>query len=188
MRLSWNMFSKILTIIHSFLIGRKLKHCGHGFRIYFPAMIMNPREISIGDNVSVACHSWLNCIGPSSEKPALRIGNGCYIGRFAHINAFNDVTIEDHVLMADRIHISDCSHMFSDPEIPIMHQEEKFLGKVLIKRGAWIGCGAVILPGVTVGKNAVVAANAVVTKNVPDDHVARGNPAQVFPKKKRGMK
>lgn len=51
---------------------------------------------------------------------------------------------------------------------------------VLIKRGAWIGAGATILPGVTVGENAVVGACAVVTHDVPDNAVAVGNPARVI--------
>lgn len=49
-----------------------------------------------------------------------------------------------------------------------------------IKRNAWIGAGATILPGVTVGENAIVAANATVTKDVPDNMIVAGTPAKVM--------
>ena len=55
-------------------------------------------------------------------------------------------------------------------------------GKVTIKENAWICIGAIICPGVTIGRNAVVAAGAVVTKDVPDDVVVGGNPARIIKK------
>lgn len=51
------------------------------------------------------------------------------------------------------------------------------IGKIRIKRGAWLGAGAVVLPGVTVGEGAIVGANAVVSKDIPDYEVWAGNPA-----------
>jgi acetyltransferase-like isoleucine patch superfamily enzyme len=53
---------------------------------------------------------------------------------------------------------------------------------VLIKRGAWIGSGAIILPGVTVGIGSIIAAGAVVSRDIPDFSVAAGNPARVVSK------
>lgn len=53
-------------------------------------------------------------------------------------------------------------------------------GQVTIKENAWICIGAIICPGVTIGKNAVVAAGAVVTKDVPDNVVVGGNPARII--------
>ncbi|MBI4196750.1 MAG: sugar O-acetyltransferase, partial [Deltaproteobacteria bacterium] len=54
---------------------------------------------------------------------------------------------------------------------------------VRLKRGCWIGVGAVIMPGVTIGQNAIVAANAVVTRDLPDNMIARGIPARNYDKK-----
>ena len=62
------------------------------------------------------------------------------------------------------------------------HRKELELKPVVIKQNAWIGAKATILPGVTVGKNAVVAANAVVTKDVPANTVVAGNPAKIIKK------
>lgn len=173
------------VIIYSYFCKRKFHSCGKNFRIYFPALLNNPKKMAFGDDVSIASHAWFNCLKNSKNEITLKVGNGVSIGRFAHINAYEKVIIEDYVLIAERVHISDCSHIFSDPEIPIIHQGEAFQGEVIIQRGAWIGSGAVILPGTNIGRNAVVGANAVVTRDVPDNYIARGVPAKMFPKKRK---
>lgn len=68
-----------------------------------------------------------------------------------------------------------------------MDQGANFIAPVLIKRGAWIGSGAVILPGVTVGRNSIVGANAVVISDIPDNHIAVGVPAKILPKGSRKL-
>jgi len=54
------------------------------------------------------------------------------------------------------------------------------VGKTTVKKGASIGAGAIILPGVTIGINAIVGAGAVVTKNIPDNSIVFGNPAKII--------
>jgi acetyltransferase-like isoleucine patch superfamily enzyme len=110
----------------------------------------------------------------------LIIGDGTYIGRLVQINAWRSVAIGSNVLIADRVFISDADHNFTDTNIPIRLQGDSFIGAVTLKDGCWIGIGAVILPGVTIGRNAVVAANAVVTKDVPDCVVVGGIPAKII--------
>lgn len=89
------------------------------------------------------------------------------------------ITIEDDVLIAPNVFITVNNHNFSDISIPISMQggNEK---SVHIKAGAWIGYGAIILQGVTIGRNSVVAAGAIVTKNVPDYTVVGGIPAKTI--------
>src|SRR5690606_34305695 len=111
------------------------------------------------------------------KNPTLIIKSGTSIGRFAHINAWRSVIIEENVLIADRVFISDADHVVKDPGFPIIHQGDYFKGPVRLKQGCWIGIGAVILPGVTIGRNAIVGANTVVRKDVPDHTVVSGNPA-----------
>ena len=178
--------TKVFTILYTFYIKQKFHSCGKNCRIHFPVMLHNPHKIRIGNNVSIGCHCWLNCIeDPKKNEIAFKIGNGCQIGRFAHINAYREVELEDYVLIAERVHISDATHHYQDSKVPIIAQGAGFVGAVKIKCGAWIGSGAVILPGVTIGRNAVVGANAVVTKDVPDNHVAVGVPAKIFSMKKK---
>ena len=83
-------------------------------------------------------------------------------------------------MIADRVFIGDADHSYMDPEAPIRRQGDSFQGAVRLEDGCWIGIGAVILPGVTIGNNAVVGANAVVTKSVPARAIVVGVPAKII--------
>jgi len=102
----------------------------------------------------------------------MTIGKNVIINKGATILSPGKVEIEDNVLIGPEVKIATVDHDFYDRH-NLLH-----FGKVTIKENAWIGIGAIICPGVTIGKNAVVAAGAVVTKNVPDNVVVGGNPAR----------
>jgi acetyltransferase-like isoleucine patch superfamily enzyme len=136
--------------------------------------------IRLGNNVTIREHAWLNCEPNPNHAINLSIGSGCYLGRFIHINARESVTIEDNVLIADRVFITDHHHGCDNLDMPIISQPLPAGHPVRIGQGSWIGIGAAIFPGVTIGQNAIVAANAVVTRDVPDHAVARGVPARMF--------
>jgi acetyltransferase-like isoleucine patch superfamily enzyme len=148
-------------------------------QIGFPATIKNPASISVGNMVVIRDHAWLNC-ERGRGAPTLSIGDRSYIGRFAHINASQSVVIEEDVLVADRVHISDYQHAFDDPSQPIIQQGLTRPEPVIIRSGSWLGIGVVIMPGVTVGRGAIVGSNAVVTKNVKDFEIVGGIPAAVI--------
>lgn len=113
---------KIYEVLYSHWMAKKYHKCGKKFRIKYPSQIRNSHKISIGDFVSIGCRCWLNCIEKTSSTVSLKIGKGCQIGRFAHINAYNDVVLDEYVLLADHVHISDVTHRYDDPEIPIVQQ------------------------------------------------------------------
>jgi len=104
------------------------------------------------------------------------LGKNITINKGVTIVSPGKVEIEDNVLIAPEVKIATINHDLND-----RHNLFRF-GKVTIKADAWIGIGAIICPGVTVGRNAVVAAGAVVTKDVPDNAVVGGNPAKVIKK------
>ena len=87
--------------------------------------------------------------------------------------AAGGITIEDKVMIAANVKLISNNHD---------HYERDILTckPVLIKEGAWVGAGSTILPGVTVGKYAIVGSDSVVTKDVPDYAVVVGNPAKVI--------
>jgi len=145
------------------------------------AKLVSPFLIEVGDKVYICEHSWLNAkdFGGKGES-TLKIGNGTYIGRFVQINAWKEVVIEENVLISDRVFISDADHNFSNINEPIIQQEDYYKGAIKLKTGCWLGIGVVKLPGVTIGKNSVVAANSVVTKSVPDYSVVAGSPAKII--------
>ena len=103
------------------------------------------------------------------------IGKNVFINHACSFLDLGGITIEDHVLIGPRVNIVTESHPL-DPE-----DRKALLTKpVVIKRRAWIGAGATILPGVTVGENAVVAAGSVVSRDVPANAVVAGVPAKVI--------
>lgn len=90
------------------------------------------------------------------------------------------ITIEDDVLIGSSVHFYVNNHCFDDTEKPIIDQGHYPSEPILVKKGAWIGAASVILPGVVIGRNAVVGAGSIVTKSVPDRVVVAGSPARII--------
>lgn len=177
----WLRLQTLTRLTYTLLMRGRFSHWGDRSQLEPSAKLVAPYLVSVGSSVHICEHAWLNAKDDRGDGlPTLRIGGGTYIGRFVHINAWRDVTIGDQVLIADRVFISDCGHQYVDTTRPVALQDDLFLGPVHLRDGCWIGVGAVILPGVTVGRNAVVAANAVVSKDVPDYAVVGGIPASVI--------
>ncbi|ODS85007.1 MAG: acetyltransferase [Cytophagaceae bacterium SCN 52-12] len=105
----------------------------------------------------------------------IRIGKNVFINFDCVFLDLGGITIEDNVLIAPKVSLLSEGH-------PIAPEDRQSLvpGHIHIKRNAWIGANATILPGVTVGENAVVAAGAVVSKDVPDNTVVGGIPAKII--------
>ena len=122
-------------------------------------------SVCLYDNVKI---SIVNC----GETPVLKIGNGVSIGDRTEIHVGKEVTIGDGTLISWDCCIMDRDyHAIGDAEI---------MKPVHIGNHVWIGCKAVILKGVTIGDGAVIAAGAIVTKDVPPRCVVGGNPARVI--------
>ncbi len=122
----------------------------------------------IDDSVAIVSPFYCDC------GCRVSIGKNVIINKGATFISPGKVEIEDNVLIAPEVKIATVNHDFLDRH-NLMH-----FGKVTIRENAWIGIGAIICPGVTVGRNAVVAAGAVATKDVPDNAVVAGNPAKVI--------
>ena len=92
------------------------------------------------------------------------------------------IKIEDDVMIGAGVHIYVNNHRFDNPNIPLIDQGYYPDVAVVLKRGCWIGANAIILPGVTIGENAVIGAGSIVTKSIPDRVVAVGSPAKIIRK------
>ena len=103
----------------------------------------------------------------------INIGKNVFINFDCTFLALGGITIEDDVLIGPKVSLITENH-------PLNPQERNgLIGKPIhIKKNAWIGASATILPGVTIGENAVIAAGAVVSKDVPDNTVVGGIPAK----------
>jgi acetyltransferase-like isoleucine patch superfamily enzyme len=111
----------------------------------------------------------------------INYGKNTKIGKNVFINfdcVFLDlggITIEDNVLIAPKVSLLTEGHPTS-----IEDRHSLIPKPILIKKNAWIGANATILPGVTIGENSVVAAGAVVSKDVPDNMIVGGIPAKIL--------
>lgn len=101
----------------------------------------------------------------------VKIGNNVYINSNSLLMARGGITIEDDVLIAANVQLLSNNHDEYDRQVLTCKP-------IHIKKGAWIGAGASILPGVTVGEYAIVGAGAVVTRDIGDYEVAVGVPAK----------
>jgi acetyltransferase-like isoleucine patch superfamily enzyme len=181
MRLAYSLIlfaNRAVDCCYSRALRGAFARCGAHTKIGRHAKLVAPHLISIGSHVVLGEYAWLNAKDDrGSREPTLLIGDGTYIGRFAQINAWRRVIIGSEVLIGDRVFISDADHNYKATDVAIKVQGDRFDGEVTLMDGCWIGIGAVILPGVSIGRNAVVAANSVVTESVPDHGVVGGIPA-----------
>ncbi len=106
-------------------------------------------------------------------------GENIHIGKNVFVNhacTFMDrggITLEDNVLIGPKVNLITTSHPINPAE-----RRATISQPIVIKKGAWIGVGATILPGVTIGENSIVAAGAVVSKDVPENTIVGGIPAK----------
>ncbi len=109
----------------------------------------------------------------------IEIGNHVYINHSCDFGGNGGIKIGNYVLVGPYVFITSETHEHEDLKIPIYHQSTK-KKKVVIEDDVWIGTKAVILPGLTIGKGAIIGAGAVVTKNVPPYAIVGGVPAKVI--------
>jgi acetyltransferase-like isoleucine patch superfamily enzyme len=159
---------------------------GRGASVHYSCEIKRStaHSISIGDRVVFAQDVWINVVsGEATSNPKIVLGRGCQIGRRATISSRNRIVLEDDVLLAPSVLIMDHNHEYGDPDRPIHAQGVTAGGTIRIEKNCWLGHGAVIVCNhgeLTIGRNSVVGANAVVTRSIPPFSVVAGNPAKVI--------
>jgi acetyltransferase-like isoleucine patch superfamily enzyme len=122
----------------------------------------------IGHGSKIRCHEGIVEIGPKTV-----------VGQDCTISAYQRVSIGQQCVIADRAMFIDFDHNVADPEQPIRKQGI-YKRDVVVGSNVWIGYGAQILRGVTVGDNAIIGASSVVTRDIPANAVAAGSPARVL--------
>lgn len=163
--------------------AKKFKYFGWGAMMIFPqGSVFGEQAISVGDNTLISEHVTLS-VGympgvPILADSALVIGERCVIGARSTLTAHGRIELGDDVWLGKDVFISDASHGYQDPNVPVGRQMGEHQS-IVIGPGSWIGHGAVILPGARIGRNVVVAAGAVVRGDIPDHSVAAGIPAKI---------
>jgi acetyltransferase-like isoleucine patch superfamily enzyme len=154
---------------------------GPGLRMEELPYIIGRGRIVLGAGVRLSGLSSLAFGPPAPGRPELVIGDGTFVGHGCAFGVGRSVRVGRHCLFASFVHVQDMDghpldaarRRAGEPTPP------DAIAPVVIGDDVWVGTSALILKGVTVGDRAIVAAHAVVTKDVPPDTVVAGNPARV---------
>ncbi len=154
--------------------GRRMKLDGMLFigpgvvlQIAARATLHTGRWVWIGHGTKIRCH-----------EGEVSIGDKTVLGQECTLSAYQHISIGEQCIVADRVMMIDFDHAVTEVEQPIRVQGI-YKRPVRVGNNVWIGYGAQILRGVSVGDNAIVGASAVVTKDVPANSVVAGSPARV---------
>ena len=156
--------------------------------IRFPIIIRGKKYIDFGSKLTTGEGCRFEAYNNQKSKKSLIFGKNIQLNDYVHITAMNNVVIGDNVLMASKIYISDCSHGFYSGEemdsSPEQHPIDRSynISEVVIEDNVWLGEFVSVLPGVTIGKGAIIGSNSVVTKDIPANTIAVGSPAKVIKK------
>lgn len=148
--------------------------------------LMGSRYISIDANTGFGDGLFLTAWSEFRDQrfnPTITIGKNCWIGLYNHISSTNRIDIGDGFLSGKWVTIVDNDHGNTDYETlqtPPAKRTIVSKGPVIIGKNVWVGDKATILAGVTIGDGAVIAANTVVTKDVPAYSVCAGNPGKII--------
>lgn len=169
-------FSSLFNIVPGF-VCRILWFSTNGLNNYFAVLVrylvfFNASK-SCGDNVYVGSSVILKNLDNCEVGCNVSIHDNCYI------DAIGGLVIGDNVSIAHQSSILTFNHTWSDLKAPIKYNPIE-QAPVIIGDDVWIGCGVRVMPGVTIGTRAIVAAGAVVTSDVPSGVIVGGVPAKVL--------
>ncbi len=168
--------------------GARLHHAGHlhlgrQVKIEDGAEVhgLSSHGVHLGDGVTIGRMASVRPSGyyGTDVGHGLWVGAHSAVGAFSWIGASGPVVIGQQVMLGPRVIILPENHIFEDPETPIAEQGVERLG-VTIEDDCWIGADSKILAGVHIGRGSIVAAGAVVTKDVPAGHIVGGVPARTI--------
>ena len=152
------------------------------WRLYFKGMMQKfckSKFLYFGDGAEFRAGAYAVSCSKISIGNRVVIRPGCML--FADPRKEGaGIIIEDDVMLGAGVHIYVTNHEYKNPLIPIIEQGHCLSKQVILRRGSWIGAGTIILPGVVVGENSVVAAGSVIINNVMSFTVVGGNPAKIL--------
>lgn len=138
-------------------------------------MLLDGR-LELGAQVFLEPGVWLT----AGDHGRIRIGGGTFLNQGVMVASEGLVDIGEHCMAANGCLITDGSHRFEDPDVPVPWQGFTTKGPTRIGDNVWLGANVVVTSGVTIGRRSVIGANSVVTDDVPPYSIAAGTPARVL--------
>lgn len=181
-RLTLRLFQSLTRVrdkLWSMFVGGAFREFGGKSTLSMPCRLAATQHIRIGSGVFLGPGCWLQALPrDGAPEPRLDVGDGTSVSGTCVLSAAQEVVLEENVLLARNVYVSDHIHAYDDVTKAIQHQGLDKVAPVRIKTGAWLGQNVVVCPGVTIGRGSVIGANSVVTSDVPDFSVAVGAPAR----------
>ena len=171
LRIARAFFKRTYISLYRMLFSRSFGSFGKNSQIYKGNLIEFPKRVFLGNEVIVGCDNYLYCedvAGSLVIKDAVTVGNKC------HIDFTGTLEIGESTLLSEGVTIYTHDHGTDPKSTPV-------LNKLIIGSNVWVGAHALILPNVSkIGDNSIIAAGAVVTKEVPPSVIVGGNPATII--------
>jgi acetyltransferase-like isoleucine patch superfamily enzyme len=178
----------LMRVYHEETVIESLRSGCRNLRIDDHVKIIRPDRLTLGDNVLIHSHAVLYCSGSAPDYRSggrIVIGNNVELawGCILHGGGAQIIIKDFAIIGAGAVLVSEM-YSYEDVSVPAQLQP-KTMGDVVIEENTTVGANAVVLPGVTIGRSAIVGAGAVVTEDVPPFSVAVGVPARVVKHVKR---
>lgn len=161
--------AKLRFLLFQWKFEKAGRRCGLGRHV----RVLGKTIVLLGDRVTI--RSFVNLAGNGTIK----IGNRTTINEYCAITAVRQVVVGSDCMFGPGVTVLDVDHEFADLEKPMAQQGYR-TESVTIGNDVWLGTGAVVLRGVTIGDGAVVGANSVVTKDVQPYEIVGGVPAKTI--------
>lgn len=176
-KLKWGLWTKLFNLF----FGARCR------LVRFPFFIRGIKWIHLGTGFTSGVGCRIEAYKTNAREPEIHFGEKVSIGDYVHIACVEKVHIGNNVLMASKIYISDHNHGSYKGDLqtsPLTSPINRNLNSapVMIEDDVWIGEFVSIMPGVTVGKGAIIGTMSVVTKSIPPFSIAVGSPAGVIKK------
>jgi acetyltransferase-like isoleucine patch superfamily enzyme len=202
--LSGNLSGALGYVLRKHLLGRLFRHAGPGLILGKGLALRHPGKISLGARVAIDDHVLLDASG--ADEPGITLADDVIISRNCVIQAktgsvdigprsdigcntivssIAGITIGSCVLIAGNCYLGGGQYVHDRLDVPMMDQGLMTGPPLTIENDVWIGAGAIILDGITIGQGAIVGAGAVVTRDIPAYSIAAGVPARVLRKREK---
>lgn len=164
---------------------RSIMTVGKGSNIERVPYITGTGKIELGSNIRLSGHLGLRFNNKCNPEPTFIVGNHTFIGHGTSCNIAEKISIGNHVLIAGNTTIIDndghpMDHMKRRTNDPVSKDQ---IHPVTIEDDVWIGSGAIVLKGVTIGARSIIGTGSVVTSDVPPDSIVVGNPGKILTSK-----